>query len=428
MSLMLQVEKSNANIVVCDAEIANWAKEAIDTIKSSTETDVDLFSLGNVHGIENILQKLESLENTVFLEPVKVDDIETNVCLIFWNSEINSATDTFEKITHAEAFLLSMKLCIEMKYSTKDIIEGYNIFDKKRLLLALCALERKLQFALNGIKSQSESLSPIPTAKPYTFKRTKIRFTIDDLENEEDEDDVYEHKKIELPKRLQPKRNCQNNQKFVNDKSSSSDSSSDEISVDLILDQEKYDYKIKEYYDKHGTNPPWQKNRGGIFACPHCNLDCKTGEGLKKHLRFYHEKWANSNESGKESGTQSVSHSDTFHTDDESHSENSSVYCKPDKETCRKSEHSDENFEEYMSRNIDHDSSEQRNWEVNDIHDEGMTTEKNPKSCNNTIGDSPKERKDDLITCWYCRKVFEKGPIYDNHYSICYDNYTYLHM
>ena len=425
---MLQIEKSNAKIVICNAQTADWAKEVINSIKSSSEMKVDLFCLDVVQGFENILQKLESLENTVSCEPVEVDDIEANICLIFWNSEINTSKDIFEKITHAEAFILSMKLCIDMKCSTKDVIEGYNIFDKEGLLLALCALERKLQFALFGSKSQSKSLSPLPKTKPYTFKRPKIRFTMDDLENEEEEDNIYECKKIELPKRMQPQRNCQNNKKSINDKNSSSDSSSDEIEDDQTqADEEKYDYKIKEYYDKHGTNPPWQKDRGGIFACPHCNLDCKTREGLDKHVRFYHQKWANSNESSKEPCIQSASNSDSFDTEDESQSENSNICYNPGEDTSREIDSCDENFEEFMSRNINHDSGEHRNWETHDIQNT-LTAEENPRSSNRNPESSPKKQNDNLITCWYCRKKFEKGPVYDNHYSICYDNYAYLHM
>ena len=80
-----------------------------------------------------------------------------------------------------------------------------------------------------------------------------------------------------------------------------------------------------------------------------------------------------------------------------------------------------------MSRNIDHSSSEHRNWEANDIQI-AMTAEKNPENSNSNPENSLKEQKDDLITCWYCRKEFQTGPIYENHYSICYDNYAYMHM
>ena len=33
-----------------------------------------------------------------------------------------------------------------------------------------------------------------------------------------------------------------------------------------------------------------------------------------------------------------------------------------------------------------------------------------------------------MLNSWYCNKTFEKGLKYDDHYSQCYDNYTYMHL
>ena len=49
---------------------------------------------------------------------------------------------------------------------------------------------------------------------------------------------------------------------------------------------------------------------------------------------------------------------------------------------------------------------------------------------NQINSDEDKENQDcnETITCWYCRKSFEKGQIYDDHYSYCYNRYAYMHM
>ena len=75
-----------------------------------------------------------------------------------------------------------------------------------------------------------------------------------------------------------------------------------------------YDYSIKEYYDRYGSNPPWQKDRGGEFACPYCNLDCKSIDKLQAHDRFYHQKWPKSRDFEDEAPIVSDNHMKNFAT------------------------------------------------------------------------------------------------------------------
>ena len=77
-----------------------------------------------------------------------------------------------------------------------------------------------------------------------------------------------------------------------------------------------------------------------------------------------------------------------------------------------------------MSRNVDYNEGGHGYWDTIETH-KASTNEENQKYCNSPKS-SPKD--DGMRKCWYCNKMFQKGPIYDNHYSICYDNYAYMHM
>ena len=129
-----------------------------------------------------------------------------------------------------------------------------------------------------------------PFSEP-TYLYTNLNF-----ENDKEDVDLYDHKSFKVSKRLQPKRNCKIDEKVDMDNSTDSETDLDSSDSNETLDQEQCGYKIRKYYEKHGTNPLWQKDRGGEFACQHCNLDCKTSEGLQSHDKFYHQPWPNSAE------------------------------------------------------------------------------------------------------------------------------------
>ena len=72
-----------------------------------------------------------------------------------------------------------------------------------------------------------------------------------------------------------------------------------------------------------------------------------------------------------------------------------------------------ENFEDFIDRNIDHESCKEGYWEKEQIS-EPQNTE-NQENCK-------------TLVCWYCNKHFERGPVYEEHYSECYNRYCYMHM
>ena len=54
--------------------------------------------------------------------------------------------------------------------------------------------------------------------------------------------------------------------------------------------------------------------------------------------------------------------------------------------------------------------------------------DKNQDSSEKDEENSQNQACDQTVECWYCRKAFQKGPIYDEHYSLCYNRYAYMHM
>ena len=114
---------------------------------------------------------------------------------------------------------------------------------------------------------------------------------MEDLEDSDLEEVDFYLDKPSIEKRIQLKRGCQTKFDSLFEKNKELDDSLDTSNDDSIgsENQNYQDDQIKEYYDKYGTNPPWQKDSREEFACPHCNLDCKTNQGLKTHDNFYHQ-------------------------------------------------------------------------------------------------------------------------------------------
>ena len=59
---------------------------AIALHEESTKNKVQLYSFGNVNGLQNILTMLESTSENLAPEPVVVQNPKTETCIIFWSS------------------------------------------------------------------------------------------------------------------------------------------------------------------------------------------------------------------------------------------------------------------------------------------------------------------------------------------------------
>ena len=333
--------------------MAEHTKEAISATNCESGKNTKMLILED---IDKDFAELQFEDQNLLCELIKCNDIEGDICLIIWDPNGTGSLIKSEKLTQADLFLSSMKFCFDEGILWNGPIQTNSwYFKKSGIFMSLIALERKISLILKSadeLEASNEETkvhSPLPTPRNYSFKRPKINFTMEDLEHSDlEEADFF----LNIPlveKRIQPKRSCQPKSYLLVEKNEELDDSldtSDDDSVDSAK-SEYQDYQIKEYYDKYGKNPPWQKDRGGKFACPYCNLDCKSSEGLQTHDKFYHQPWpTTSTGSGEKDQFQPKIHKLTYFStsdeDSESDEENSHNNSNSD---SRKTEESERNEE-----------------------------------------------------------------------------------
>jgi hypothetical protein len=226
---------------------AKNAERAVASIKTNSNKMIHLLSVEKVTGVKCIHDDFEIDDHS--MKPIVVDDIEKDVCLIFWKAASNGFLIKNEHLTHADAFLSAMKLYLYQNHLTGGAIShNCSDFNKSCTLLQLIALERKTTYILEFSKK-------LDMEESEYSNEDQGNSTLDSTDDEDLEN-------------------------FIDN------------AVDLAVAeiyQEQSVETIQAYYKLHKTNPPWQKDSGGEFACPSCNLDCKTQEGLEKHLNFYHK-------------------------------------------------------------------------------------------------------------------------------------------
>merc|ERR1719270_3157243 len=81
-----QLKDTEAKLVICIDETVQNAKMAIALHEESYKNKVQLYSFGNVNGLQNILTMLESTSENLAPEPVVVQNPKTETCIIFWSS------------------------------------------------------------------------------------------------------------------------------------------------------------------------------------------------------------------------------------------------------------------------------------------------------------------------------------------------------
>ena len=312
------------------------------------------------------------------------------VCLKFWTADDNGLLCKCEDLTHADAFLSAMKLWLYHSHLSEGILnETCSYFEKSHVLLPLIALERRTTHTIQSKKySNNKPVGNQDSDSSSTFEST-------------DDEDL---------------------DRFIDN------------AVDLALADISQDSSaIQAYYKLHKTNPPWQKDRGGDFACPSCNLDCKNKEGLKKHIGFYHTSRPESKDTNDSSmkisfdlkgisvstDTNSKESSEKSQSEDESEANEWDRGVPAEKETELEDLIDNTSFSDHVS--ID------REYEEIDYNSILSDDEENQ----NHSSDNEAFLKTDLQfekNCFYCRKTFKDKIIYDTHYSQCYDRYAYMHM
>ena len=378
--------------MICNEFTEKPSKEAVMSIKNDANRDIQLLSVDKSSNVRCILDLLETEDSN--MEPIIIsDDIEVEVCLKFWTADGNGLPCKCEELTHADAFLSSMKLWLYHSHLSEGIIdETCSYFEKSNVLLPLIALERRTTHTIKSEKySSNKPVGNQDSDSSSTFEST-------------DDEDL---------------------DRFIDN------------AVDLaVADISQDSSAIQAYYKLHKTNPPWQKDRGGDFACPSCNLDCKNKEGLQKHISFYHTRRPESKDTDSSMNTISDIVNDlkgnSVSTDNNS------------KEPYEKSQSEDESEANEWDRGVpaeketeledlidntsysDHESID-REYEEIDYNSVPSDDEENQ----NHSSDNEAILKTDLQfekNCFYCRKTFKDKIIYDTHYSQCYDRYAYMHM
>ena len=163
-------------------------QKVVNSINISANEMVLLLCMDEVEGIENLkIEKMKNIGDTNFCSPGKANDIEEDNCLLLWKIGDDQLSTKCETLTHAEAFLLSMKACIGTNHFQNGVIDiGYPFIESNGVLLSLIALERKILCIIDELQTTKlinvKNTSPLQIAKPYSFKRSKINFTIEDFE------------------------------------------------------------------------------------------------------------------------------------------------------------------------------------------------------------------------------------------------------
>ena len=387
---------------------AKNAERAVASIKTNSNKMIHLLSVEKVTGVKCIHDDFEIDDHSI--KPIVVDDIEKDVCLIFWKAASNGFLIKNEHLTHADAFLSAMKLYLYQNHLTGGAIShNCSDFNKSCTLLQLIALERKTTYILEFSKK-------LDVEESECSNEDQGNDTNNTFDSTDDED-------LEI---------------FIDN--------AVDLAVAEIYQEEQSVESIQSYYKLHKTNPPWQKDRGGEFACPSCNLDCKTQEGLEKHLDFYHTdrpSLIDNNVTNMINTPNSLRGSaNSNELKDSSGSSDSGSKVSSEKGLSEKGLSEDESDTNDLNHSV---QSGKRNY--SDDNDWRSDAESNGNEYvevdyNNILSDDEEENQnyksdDEVIpninieyekNCFYCRKTFKEITLYESHYSGCYDRYAYMHM
>ena len=388
--------------MVCNESIAVSARKELRSVNDSGLT---MLTLDEINGIEKS-SLVKTTDILIDIEPVMATDIEVDVCLLIWSSDVKKLPSDYERLTHADVFISSMQFYLRHGRGMKaGVVQQKNAcFRKPGIFLSLIAMERKLLYILE----ESQSINGL-----------QIKYPFEKLEYDSEEECVE---------------NC-GGMNSSPEKCRSlplDDTEKTLIESTAIESQDQSGEAIRKYYEKYKTNPPWQKGRGGIFACPHCNLDCENDDGLEKHTKFYHTARMTSNDSYIEQATSS--NNDSSLNIALASLDNAASY-DPDRDMSDNSSDSTDSdaytkFEVMNEKNYEDCIDKAINLE-NCNHDPYWAMP-GPSSSSKNCMDSPlkssnKRMENGEKECRYCRRKFENS-VYDDHISECYDRYAYMHM
>ena len=395
--------------MVCNESTAVSARKELRSVNDSGLT---MLTLDEINGIEKS-SSVKTTNSLIDIEPVMATDIEVDVCLLIWSSDVKKLPSDYERLTHADVFISSMQFYLRhgRGMNTGVVHQKNACFRKPGIFLSLIAMERKLLYVLE----ESQSHNGLQITCPF-----------EKLEYDSEEEHIE---------------NCQG-MNSCPEKCGSlplGDTKETLIESSNIDSQDQSGEAIRKYYEKYKTNPPWQKGRGGKFACPHCNLDCENDDGLEKHTKFYHTPRITSNDSCMEQATSSNNKESSVNDSSLKIAlaslDNAASY-DPDRDVSDNSSDSTDSdaytkFEVMNEKNYE-DCIDKANNLENCNHDPYWAMP-GPSSSSKNCMDSPVKSSNERMEngekeCRYCRRKFEDSSVYDNHFSECYDRYAYMHM
>jgi hypothetical protein len=76
-------------------------------LRSINDSGVTLLTLDEINGIEKS-SSVKTTDSIVDIEPVMATDVEVDVCLLIWNSNVKKLPSDYEHLTHADVFTSSI--------------------------------------------------------------------------------------------------------------------------------------------------------------------------------------------------------------------------------------------------------------------------------------------------------------------------------
>jgi hypothetical protein len=136
--------------LICNGSTAVSARKALRSINDS---GVTLLTLDEINGIEKS-SSVKTTDSIVDIEPVMATDVEVDVCLLIWNSNVKKLPSDYEHLTHADVFTSSMNFYLRHLRGMKTgvVHQKNDCFRKPGIFLSLIAMERKV---ITGYRSHT---------------------------------------------------------------------------------------------------------------------------------------------------------------------------------------------------------------------------------------------------------------------------------
>ena len=124
--------------------------------RSVNDSGVTLLTLDEINGTEKS-NSVQSTDNIVDIEPLMATDIEVDVCLLIWSSDVKKLPSDYERLTHADVFISSMEFYLmHVRDMKAGVVQQKNAcFRKPGIFLSLIAMERKLLYVLEESQSHN---------------------------------------------------------------------------------------------------------------------------------------------------------------------------------------------------------------------------------------------------------------------------------